>query len=104
MSKNINRSALKKYPDVMSLSQMAECLGISTKLASRILREREIYSVKIGREYRISKSAIMEYVSGKRRHTAQKNCVESVTSNPQGWTSDDKRGILCVAAEKKEVV
>ena len=101
MNKNINRSTLKKYPDVMSLSQMAECLGISTKLASRILRECEIYSVKMGREYRISKSAIMEYVSGKRRHTAQKNCVESVTSNPQGWTCQEKCGIVCANQEKE---
>lgn len=102
MNQKMNRSVYKKYPDVMSLSQMAECLGISTKLASRILRECEIYSVKIGREYRISKSAVMEYISGKHRQTEQKSCVESVTSNPQDWTSQEKCGIVC-ADQVKEV-
>ena len=103
MNQNINRSAFKQYPDVMSLSQMAEALGISTKLASRMLREGEIYSVKIGREYRISKGAIMAYISGKHKHTERKNCVVSVTSNPEVWTCEEKCGMVCADREKEVV-
>ena len=86
-----NKNIFKNYPDAMSLSQVAECLGISKKLASRLIRSGEINAVKIGREYRIAKSVLIKYIAKPR----EKNCFESVTSNPKGWTSEEKCGMLC---------
>lgn len=47
---------LKEYPDVLKIEQMCDALGgISAKTGYK-LRENRIESVKVGREYRITKS------------------------------------------------
>ena len=92
----------RMYPDALNRKELASMLGISEKQASKLLRSGEIPSIKIAREYRIAKVNAINFLMG--RSTAEKTYVVNVTSNPQGWTSDDKRGILCVAADQKEVV
>ena len=82
----------RMYPDALNRKEQA----------SKLLRSGEIPSIKIGREYRIAKVNAINFLMGK--STSEKTYVVNVTSNPQGWTSDDKRGILCVAADQKEVV
>ena len=54
------------YPDAMSLTDLAGALGISTKLASRLVRSGEIFGVKVGREYRVAKTSVMEYIEDAR--------------------------------------
>ena len=71
----------RKYPDALRLNELADMLGVSTKLASRLIRDGEIPAVKIGREYRIAKSNAVKYLLGK-----QKECVVSVKLNPKEWT------------------
>ena len=51
----------RKYPDALRLNELADMLGVSTKLASRLVRDGTIPSVKIGREYRIAKSNAVKY-------------------------------------------
>ena len=36
----INNNIFCNYPDAMTLAQFAECLNISTKLASRLVHEK----------------------------------------------------------------
>ena len=71
----------RKYPDALRLNDLADMLGVSTKLASRLIHDGEIPAVKIGREYRIAKSNAVKYLLGK-----QKECVVRVNLNPKGWT------------------
>lgn len=54
------------HPDAMSLTDLAGALGISTKLASRLVRSGEIFGVKVGREYRVAKTSVMEYIEDAR--------------------------------------
>ena len=98
----LNHNIFCNYPDAMTLAQFAECLNISTKLASRLIRDGKLFAKKVGREYRISKSSVIEFVHGEKKQT-KKSCVVSVTSNPQDWIIEDKCGILCAAAKRKEV-
>lgn len=53
---------LKEYPDVMDINQMCEILGISTKTGYRILRDRKICCLKVGRSYRIPKAHLFTYL------------------------------------------
>lgn len=92
-----NKNTFKNYPDAMSLSQIAECLGISKKLASRLIRSGELAAVKIGREYRVAKSTLIKYIAKPRKE----NCVVSVTSNPKGWTCAEKCGMLCGTEKRR---
>ena len=98
----INTNHFCSYPDAMTLKQVADCLSISTKLASRLIRDGKLFAKKVGREYRISKSSVVEFVRGEKKQT-KKSCVVSVTSNPQHWTLNTPCDIVCVAKKQKEV-
>lgn len=51
------------YPDIVDITQMRKMLGsIGVTLAYKLLKERKIKSIKIGREYKIPKSYIIEYL------------------------------------------
>lgn len=51
------------YPDVVTFEQLREMLGnIGETLAYRLLRNKEIEAFKLGRNYRILKSKIIEYL------------------------------------------
>ena len=39
------------YPDVVSVTQLAQMLHISERLAYRLIREKQIAHLKIGRTY-----------------------------------------------------
>ena len=53
---------LKDYPDVMSIEQMCEILGINTKTGYCILREGKICCLKVGRTYRIPKAHLFTFL------------------------------------------
>jgi len=52
------------YPDIVNLVQMKQMLGgISDTLAYRMLREKKIKSKKVGREYKIPKVNVINYIT-----------------------------------------
>lgn len=66
MSENLKENyslMFTNYPDIVDISQMRKMLGnIGITLAYKLLKEKRIKSIKIGREYRIPKSCIIEYL------------------------------------------
>ena len=72
----LNNNIFCNYPDAMTLAQLAECLNISTKLASRLVHEKKVFAKKVGREYRISKSSVMEFVRGEKKTHEKKLCCK----------------------------
>jgi len=61
-TQDIYRAILKEYPDVLDVKQVSAVLGVSTKVVYRLLRDGSLVSLKIGREFRIPKVALMKYV------------------------------------------
>ena len=61
--KDAYKLMLKKYPDVLSIYQMCDILGISTKLGYRLLRDGKIACLKVGRVYRIPKVHLFTYLN-----------------------------------------
>ncbi len=53
---------LKDYPTALSVEDVAQILRVSTKTVYKIIRNKEIPAVKIGREYRIAKSAVVDHL------------------------------------------
>ncbi|MCL2859611.1 MAG: helix-turn-helix domain-containing protein [Oscillospiraceae bacterium] len=52
------------YPDVVNIDQMRAMLGgIGITLAYRLLQNKIIHSIKIGREYKIPKASIIAYLT-----------------------------------------
>lgn len=50
------------YPDVVSISQMKEMLGIGKSVAYRLVQTNKIKSFRIGRIYKIPKKNIIDYI------------------------------------------
>lgn len=63
MKRNEYAKMLKDYPELIRIEQLCEALGgISTKTGYKLLKEKKISSLKIGREYRITKSNLIDYL------------------------------------------
>ena len=63
MKRNEYAKMLKDYPELIRIEQLCEVLGgISTKTGYKLLKEKKIASLKIGREYRITKSNLIDYL------------------------------------------
>ena len=53
----------KNYPDVVSVEQLQEMLHIGQVLAYKLVKNVEIKSRKVGREYKIPKKNVIEYLT-----------------------------------------
>ena len=50
------------YPDILSVKQLCEILGIGKNTAYRLLQGGEIKSIKIGKVYKIPKKEVRRYI------------------------------------------
>lgn len=59
------QSMFENYPDVVEVEDLRKMLGgISKRLAYKLLAEQEIWSVRVGRAYKIPKICVIEYLLG----------------------------------------
>lgn len=62
---------LKNHPDVLKIKDMCEVLGgISTKTGYKLIRENKIESIKVGREYCITKISVVDFLMRKNKTTS----------------------------------
>ncbi len=52
----------KDYPDIVGVKDLQQMLGIKQTKAYELLKNRIIKSIKIGKDYKISKFNIIAYV------------------------------------------
>jgi len=52
----------KEYPDILDVKQVSEVLGISTKTVYKLIKDGSLSSLKVGREFRVSKVILMKYM------------------------------------------
>ncbi|HJC23254.1 MAG TPA: helix-turn-helix domain-containing protein [Candidatus Eisenbergiella merdavium] len=50
------------YPDVLTVEDLSKMLAVSTKTVYKLLKEKKIKSITIGRTYKIPKIYVMEYL------------------------------------------
>ena len=60
--KNTNKSIFENYPDVVTVEQLASMLGTPPTPAYKLVKEKQIKSVCIGRIYKIPKIYVLEYL------------------------------------------
>jgi excisionase family DNA binding protein len=58
----LNKAVFKKYPDVLDVKLVSKLLGVSTKTVYKLIKDGAILSLKVGREYRVPKAAVMRYI------------------------------------------
>ena len=61
-TKDVYRIVFNGYPDVLNVKQVSKVLRISTKTVYKLIRNGSLSSMKVGREFRVSKVVIMKYV------------------------------------------
>lgn len=60
--KDAYRIMLMEYPDIFSFEQMCEVLNVSPKTGYKLLHDKKIICLKVGRAYRIPKAHILTYL------------------------------------------
>ncbi len=53
----------ENYPDIVSVEQLMEMLQIGQVLAYKLVKSGEIKARKVGREYKIPKVNVIEYLN-----------------------------------------
>lgn len=53
---------LREYPDILTVEEMSDALGVSKKTGYQLLRENEIEHLKVGRAYRVPKVHLLSYL------------------------------------------
>jgi len=52
----------ENYPDVLTISDLQDALGIGRTMAYRLIRNEEIKHLKIGRKIKIPRQYLVDYV------------------------------------------
>jgi excisionase family DNA binding protein len=67
MKNNTNniQELFTNYPDILSVSQLMELLQIGKVLAYKLIDSKKIKALKIGREYKIIKQSVIDYINGR---------------------------------------
>ena len=60
--KHVYNSMFKDYPDVLNVEDMSRMLNISVKTVYKLLKDRSVEHLKVGREYRIPKINLIKYL------------------------------------------
>lgn len=59
---DLNKVMFTDYKDIVTVPQLAEMLGIGITLAYMLVRQKTIKSIKVGREYKIPKQFVINYL------------------------------------------
>ena len=51
------------YPDILSVQQLMELLQIGKVLAYKLIESKKFKAVKIGREYKILKNSVIDFIN-----------------------------------------
>ena len=51
------------YPDLVNVKQLKEMLDIGINLAYKLVRDKIIEAIKVGREYKIPKRNVIAYLT-----------------------------------------
>ena len=54
----------EKIPLVLTVKEVAKLLGISKNTAYRLVRSKKLRSIRVGRQIRISRIALENYLNG----------------------------------------
>ena len=59
---NIKDKLFTEYPDLLSIEQMQEAMGIGRSMAYRLISQEKIKHLRIGKTIRIPKICMLDYV------------------------------------------
>lgn len=64
-------SLLENYPILLSISDVAEVLGISRNTARKLVKNNSLPAVKVGNRYKVTKTKLLTYLGeDEKNHTS----------------------------------
>lgn len=60
----------REYPDILTVPQVAQALGICTKAAYGLVKEKKLGAIRVGRTIKVPKFSLEEFIK-----TARNNVV-----------------------------
>lgn len=101
MTKKEREKELRCYPAALTAAEVAEILRVSTKTVYKLIKEKTLPAVKVGRENRIAKSHLINYLRqiDKRDSNLKFYLIEKTQNNV--WTCKQSCDIVCVGTEPK---
>ena len=67
MTKKEYEKSLCKYPTALTVAEVSDILRVSTKTVYKLIKEKTLPAVKVGRENRIAKSQLIDYLQQRER-------------------------------------
>ena len=58
----MNNQLFEEYPEIVSVSDLMNMLSIGRVLAYRLISDKKVKAVKIGREYKIVKNSVIALI------------------------------------------
>lgn len=68
---------LKEYADLLTVQDVQKILGVSRHTVYHMVDYGELYAVKVGKAYKVSKLRLIEYIVGTDGRTQTSNVLKS---------------------------
>ena len=104
MTKKEREKELRCYPAALTAAEVAEILRVSTKTVYKLIKEKTLPAVKVGRENRIAKSQLIDYLQQKDRTSSNTRVYYLEKTSDNVWTCEPTCGIVRVGKNKKGVM
>ena len=104
MTKKEREKELRCYPAALTAAEVAEILRVSTKTVYKLIKEKTLPAVKVGRENRIAKSQLIDYLQQKDRPSSNPRVYFLEKTSDNVWTCQTSCDIVRVGKNKKGVI
>lgn len=101
MTKRDYTKQLKNYPSALTVAEVAEILRTSSKTVYKMIRENILPAVKVGRENRVAKSRLIEYLRTVPTKSSHPVVIFPQQSFNSVWTCETTGSIVRVGQNKK---
>ena len=103
MTKKEHEKELRGYAAALNAAEVDEILRVRTKTVYKVIKEKSLPAVKVGRENRIAKSQLIDYLR-QREVTSSDPKVCFLEKTPEKvWTCAESCDIVRVGKNKKGV-
>lgn len=104
MTKKEREKELYCYPAALTAAEVAEILRVSIKTVYKLIKEKTLPAVKVGRENRIAKSQLIDYLQQKDRTSLNPKVYYLEKTFDNVWTCKPTCDIVRVGKNKKGVI
>ena len=104
MTKKELEKGLRSYPAALTAAEAAEILRVSTKTVYKLIREKSLPAVKVGRENRIAKSQLINYLQQKEVSGSNPRVYFLEKTSDNVWTCQTGCDIVRAGKSKKGVI